>query len=174
MGLTLLRHTRPEIDEGICYGRSDLGLPAGAEAEMAAALDGLRDAPDAIVTSPAERCRQLAELAGQRFGLRVRQIPDLWEMDFGRWEGIAWAEIPRAELDAWAADFQHAQPHGGESVAEMAARVEGALAALRGGGPTLVVCHAGVQKVAAAMMGRAEAWTLSIPYGQWIAMPDDG
>lgn len=83
------------------------------------------------------------------------------EMDFGRWEGVPWDRIPRAELDAWAADFDHARPHGGESVAIFAARVEAALSALRDGTPTLIVTHGGVMKVAA---GRLRERGL-VPYG---------
>ncbi|MCS6766696.1 MAG: histidine phosphatase family protein [Candidatus Protistobacter heckmanni] len=29
-----------------------------------------------------------------------------------------WDEIPRAEIDAWNADLEHAAPHGGESLAQ--------------------------------------------------------
>lgn len=171
MGLTLLRHTRPDVAESICYGRTDLSLPAGAEADIAAALNGLADVPTAIVSSPAVRCRRLAEAAAVRFSLEFKTLPALWEMDFGQWEGLAWADVPRGELDAWAADFHNACPHGGESVADMVARVMPVLQELRSHPNTLVVCHAGVQKVAAAMMDQPEPWSLTVPYGQWIAMP---
>ena len=33
----------------------------------------------------------------------------LAEMHFGQWEGVAWNDIPRHELDAWAANFAHCQ-----------------------------------------------------------------
>ena len=52
----------------------------------------------------------------------------LREFDFGTWEGVRWDAIPRAELDAWAADFFHARPHGGESVHMLRERVETAIA----------------------------------------------
>jgi alpha-ribazole phosphatase len=36
---------------------------------------------------------------------------------------MRWDAIDRAAIDAWAADFAHARAHGGESVAQFAARV---------------------------------------------------
>ena len=41
----------------------------------------------------------------------------LAELDFGHWEMQSWDGIPRAEVDAWAADVAHYRPGGGESVA---------------------------------------------------------
>ncbi len=64
------------------------------------------------------------------------------EMDFGSWEGVPWDEVSRAGLDAWAADLLGFRGHGGESVGDLAARVESGLRDL--GGEDLVVCHLGV------------------------------
>lgn len=44
-------------------------------------------------------------------------------MGFGAWEMRAWNAIPRAEVDAWAADLLHYRPDGGENVLDMACRV---------------------------------------------------
>lgn len=168
--LVLLRHTAPAIEPGICYGRLDLDLAEpGAEAEIAAALDALPFQPVRIVTSPALRCRRLAEAAAARFACPLAEEPRLWEMDFGSWEGRQWADIPRAELDAWAADFMQASPHGGETVAAMKARVRGALQALTAAPvPTLAVTHAGVLKTVAALNGKEDPWRFSPPFGSWI------
>ena len=45
-------------------------------------------------------------------------------MDFGAWEGVAWHDISRAHVDAWAADLPHYAPGGGESLASMLQRVQ--------------------------------------------------
>ncbi|QHQ33968.1 histidine phosphatase family protein [Algicella marina] len=171
MVLILMRHTRPENGEGRCYGRTDLPLPPDAAAQMDAALATLTHPPQALATSPARRCRLLADRAARRFGLIPQVLPDLREMNFGTWENRRWSEVPRAELDQWAADFLHARPHGGESVAQMQARVLPALAALQGAGTTLVVTHAGVAKIAAAAMGHTDPWTHSLPYGETLTIP---
>ena len=93
-------------------------------------------------------------------------------MDFGAWEGRPWNAIPRAELDAWAADLLHARPHGGESVAMLARphppRARRAAAAA---GDTLAVTHAGPIRAALfATGGDAAAWQRAIGFGETIAL----
>ena len=63
----------------------------------------------------------------------------LVEMNFGAWEGGQWSAIPRAEIDAWAQDFEHYAAGGGESVRMLVERV----AAWNPSGIALVVTHAG-------------------------------
>ncbi|MFD1341414.1 histidine phosphatase family protein, partial [Litorisediminicola beolgyonensis] len=163
MGVTLLRHTTPEVAAGTCYGRTDLALPQGFEAEADAALARLAR-PSEVISSPLTRCRRLAERAAARFGVRLRLVPGWIEMDFGRWEGRAWDAIPRAELDAWAADFHGFAGHGGESVAELAARISGALAAAPDA--ALVVTHAGCIKAALVAAGDPAGWDARPGFGE--------
>lgn len=172
MSLILVRHTRPVGGEGLCYGRSDLAPGpdlATAAAALAAALPGFA----AVATSPAARCRRLAERLAAARGLAApTPDPRLAEIDFGAWEGLAWDAVPRGELDAWAADLTHARPHGGESVAMLEARVRDALADWRAAaGPVLVVTHAGVVRAARAIAGAPDAWTSTIAYGAWVRWP---
>ncbi|MEM9050041.1 MAG: alpha-ribazole phosphatase [Pseudomonadota bacterium] len=166
MALILLRHTRPAIAAGICYGRSDLDLAPGFKADadrLALSLPPV----SRIVTSPLRRCARLAEHIGAARGLPVDPEPRLSEMDFGAWEGVAWDAIPRAELDAWAADFLHARPHGGETVAMLLARVAAALSALAdAGGDTLIVAHAGVIKAALVAHGDKDGWEARPAFGE--------
>lgn len=165
--MILLRHTRPAVAEGICYGRTDLALAAGFEAE-AARLAGSLPPVAAVVTSPLGRCLRLAEAIAAARRLPLTVEPRITEIDFGRWEGRAWAEIPRAEIDAWAADLMHARPHGGETVAELAARVQAALDDWRSGPrPLLAVTHAGVIKAVRSLTGGAPDWHGSLPFGGW-------
>jgi len=152
----------------MCYGRTDLDLDDGFEAALATIL---RDLPpvSAITTSPLGRCRKLAERLAAARDLSLVEDPRLMEMDFGSWEGLAWSDVPRAELDAWAADFRHARPHGGESVAMLEARVAAALAdAAARRPPTLWVAHSGVARAAAALTGRPEGWETQLAFGRWL------
>ena len=122
MSLILLRHTRPDVAEGVCYGRTDL-LPAEDFVTVASAvIAGLPDV-SRVVTSPLVRCARLAERIAAARDLDPETDPRIVEMDFGSWERTPWDAIPRDELNAWAADFHGARPHGGESVAMLAARV---------------------------------------------------
>ena len=165
MGVILLRHTRPAGADGLCYGRTDLPL-APCFGENAARL--ARDVPPVarVVTSPLQRCARLARHIATARGLPLCIDADLSEMDFGQWEGQPWDAIPRAGLDAWAADLLGARPHGGESVAMLRDRALRALARHAAPG-TLIVTHHGVIKTARSLtMGQA-GWDSSLGFGDW-------
>jgi alpha-ribazole phosphatase len=148
--LILIRHPRPLVADGICYGGSDLDVAADEVARVHAALRAAGLPGDVPVhSSPLLRCMRLARL------LTAAPIldPDLAEMRFGRWERRSWNDIPRAEVDAWAADLLRYRPGGGETVLEVAQRVARALARIRASGAerTIVVCHAGTIRLLAAL-----------------------
>lgn len=119
MLLYLVRHPQPEIASGICYGRTDLALRAGACEQAVAALRGSWPQGTPVFSSPLQRCRDLA--------LRLHPVPvfdaRLMELDFGAWEMQSWDDIPRHEIDAWAADSVHYRPGGGENVLAFAQRI---------------------------------------------------
>lgn len=170
MALTLLRHTRVDVPPGTCYGISDLALAASFAEEVGALLPGLPGV-DRIVTSPLSRCRQLAECIAKHTKRPLSEDSRIREMDFGRWEGRSWIDIPRAEIDAWAADFLHARPHGGESVAMLRSRT---LEAIRDyntyGDDILIVTHAGVIKAALAADETAAAHSAQIGFGCCVTL----
>jgi len=170
MGLILLRHTKPKVDPGICYGQTDLDIQATFEAEAEMAMACLPHYIR-IVSSPLIRCRKLAAFIGCRTKLPVKEDVRLMEMDFGHWEGRAWADIPRAELDAWANDFFHARPHGGESVATLQSRVMEAIKDWGGNdAPTLLVTHAGCVRAALAAGKRPEDFNTEIDFGGHVTI----
>ena len=169
MPLILLRHPRPDIAPGVCYGASDLPLShdPGADADRLA-----RDLPrpDRIVSSPLARCTALAQALADRLDLSVAIDPAIAEMDFGDWEGQRWDDIPRHQIDAWAGDFFGARPHGGESVADVMARVGPALAA-QDTGTTLWVSHLGVYRVALACLGAPDPWNVTLDFSDFRTLP---
>ena len=172
MAVTLLRHTRPDIEPGICYGMSDLPLAATFKTEAEALFDTLPQA-SLVVASPLSRCRQLADYIAARKNIPLRLEPRLREMDFGRWEGQPWNDIPRAEIDAWAEDFLHARPHGGESVAMLRARTLEALGEYRRRKDnTLIVTHAGVIKAALASDETADSHATTLGFGCFVTLTD--
>ena len=165
MHLILVRHTRPAIAAGVCYGVTDLDLAPTFDEEAAGVLAALPPA-DRLVSSPLRRCRLLAERIGAVRGLAPVIDERLRELDFGTWEGMPWSGIPRPELDAWAADFLHARPHGGESVHMLSERVGAAIGDYRRSGAShLVVTHAGVIKAALAHDGHPHGWQAGIDFG---------
>ncbi|MCE8440362.1 alpha-ribazole phosphatase family protein [Rhodovulum sulfidophilum] len=170
MGLILLRHTRPDVAEGTCYGRTDYP-PASSFAEEAAEVLAALPIVDRILTSPLMRCTRLAEHIGAARGLPVAADPRLIEIDFGAWEGIPWAEVPREGLDHWAGHFYESRPHGGESVGMFFARVVPFLEEMSGPGRVLAVSHAGLMRAALHHAGREGAWQMKFPYGSFIELP---
>ncbi|MEM1051095.1 MAG: histidine phosphatase family protein [Pseudomonadota bacterium] len=169
MALIFLRHSEPLIEPGICYGRSDIGARELSEAELSELIGTLPQFLIRIDTSPLSRCSVLAERFAERLRLPLQADPRLQEIDFGRWEGCAWDDIPRDEIDTWAADVTGAKPHGGESVNEMTARVRSYLDETpHGQSDILAVTHMGVVRCAHAALGYEGALEMKLGYAQTI------
>lgn len=147
----LIRHPKPAIDAGICYGRSDLGLAEDA-AERAEALRDLLPLDAPLYTSPLRRCLELALALHAGPAIDAR----LMEMHFGDWEMRRWDDIPRHQLDAWAADPVGYAPPGGESPAAMRARVASLLAELPE--VAVLVAHGGVLRACMAELTGMGDW----------------
>jgi alpha-ribazole phosphatase len=151
MNLWLARHAQPLIGAGICYGVLD--VPADAALTTVAAQSLAAALPENMVChiSPLRRCQQLgAALALLRPDLSIKSNTctdaRLMEMDFGAFEGQAWATVPKAAVDAWTADFGNHRFGGKESANEVLQRVKAALddsLALRAKN-VLWITHAGV------------------------------
>ena len=176
MKLWLVRHAQPLVDTGICYGQLDMAADADATAECAARLAVQLPAGLGIISSPLQRCEQLAQaLHALRPDLAYKTDARLQEMDFGRWEGRAWQDIDRSELAAWTGDFAHYKVGcDGESVTAFMARVGAAFDALPGQEAALWITHAGVIRAVELLarsvrhIERADQWPLDAPkYGQW-------
>ena len=176
MKLWLVRHAQPLVGAGICYGRLDVRADARATAECAQKLAAQLPAGLRVISSPLQRCEQLAQaLHALRPDLAYKTDARLQEMDFGRWEGCAWQAIGQLELEAWTADFaNYAVGHEGESVMTFMARVGSAFDALQGQDDALWITHAGVVRAVELLakgvphIERADQWPLDAPkYGQW-------
>lgn len=157
MNLYLLRHTRLAIAHGICYGHADVTVSKDFTADLQKVRKKLIGIEfDAVYSSPLSRCHKLAEaLAPGRVALDAR----LLELNFGHWELKRWDEIPRAEFDTWARDFQTLSPPGGESFAELQERAQHFVSELK-------VRHAQQNVLAVAHGGLIRALlaqTLSLP-----------
>jgi alpha-ribazole phosphatase len=168
--MIFLRHPRPAVAAGICYGRLDIDLHADGDAQIGEAvrqLSGVR----AVIASPAKRCRALAEAIAEH--CRVAPVFDerLWEMHMGDWEGMAWRDIPREVSEPWTSDPFNLPCPNGESFRDVQLRV---LAALAGhSDDTAVVCHAGpIRAVQMAWLGLgfAEAFSNTPSYAEPITI----
>ena len=153
MILHLIRHPPPVVAPGVCYGQLD--IPAENAGAAAARLQAGLPTGLPVWSSPLRRCRELAELLHPQPTIDAR----LAEMNFGDWEGRQWDEIPRTELDAWAADVVGYVPPGGESPRAVQQRALDFVAGLTVP-EAIVVTHAGVIRVLLARLR-------DIPPAEW-------
>ena len=180
MTLWLVRHAQPLIASGICYGQLDVKADLAATQKSAETLKSVLSGGVCVLTSPLQRCELLAHVfIGLQPGLSVKKDARLQEMHFGQWEGRAWADIAKAELDAWTDDFANYRTGGtGESVTQFMARVAAAFDELDPSKDTLWVTHAGVIRAVTLLasgirhINRADEWPTHAPaYGQWCKLP---
>lgn len=170
------RHPRPRDVAGRCIGRTDVAVDPRKARRLARRIhrEAQRETaqgqvtPRVVCCSPLRRCRDVARHL-RRLGWRVVVDAALLEADFGHWDGKAWADIPRHEVDAWVADFADHAPGGGESLRQVLARAAAWTPPVPG---ATVVAHAGW------MLAR-QWWRLhgreTIPSaGQWPAPPRYG
>lgn len=157
----------------MCYGRLDVAVDPHADpGPVLVGLVGFNAAR--IWSSPALRCASLAEQIAAQHEVRVHTDPCLLEMHFGAWEGQSWDNIPRAELDAWAADPWGFTPPGGESAAQVLARVQDfADHLIAAGQDSIIVSHGGPLKLLRALLTHQPPEALAPPpgFGEIIITP---
>jgi alpha-ribazole phosphatase len=148
--LLLARHGQTDWNVQHRYqGQSDTFLNDTGQAQAAALARRLAgEQIDAIYASDLKRAWATAGAVGGALNLATRPEPGLREIYFGNWEGLTHQEIasryPGAHA-AWIADPENA-PHGGESLSQVAARLDGVLARIwrdHQGQTVLVVGHGG-------------------------------
>ena len=155
MKAVLVRHLPPEIEPGICYGHLDIPMRPGGASELARLVAG-QDFTGAVRvwTSPAIRCRPLARLIAESLSAPLSADPRLLELDFGEWEGKPWDDVPRAQLDLWAADPMAFRAPGGESGLELIARVQSFHRDIaRANQDCVVIAHGGPLKLLIKLLG---------------------
>ncbi len=158
----LIRHAIVEENaRAILYGTLDVALcPTSLveQAPMYRALAARLPRPASWIVTPLSRTRRTAEAifaAGYPPVPRAVE-PDMIEQSLGEWHGLAHAELP-AHLEYPAHAFWplagNERPPGGESVAEMIARVGPAMERLareHAGEEVVVVSHGGAIRAAVA------------------------
>ena len=153
--LILLRHGQTEWSlAGKHTGRTDIALtPKGVAGAAALAPVLARRQIAAVFTSPASRATRTAQLAGLH---ATKQDPDLWEWDYGGYEGMTTEEIRRRRPGwyLWRDGVIGGDAaHPGETVQEVGARVDRVLdraAVSLPDGDVVLVAHGHVLRVLTA------------------------
>ncbi len=118
-----------------------------------------------LVASPTVRTQETAATVGRRVGQHVRTDPRFAECVFGEWEGLTALEIDErspGELALWHTSGTYSPP-GGESYAELGARVWAGLQDLHDGGAGRTVAVVGH----AAMIRTAVGQAVGAPPSHW-------
>ena len=147
MDIYLIRHTKPLIEPGICYGISELELAPTFNEELKVLKAKTRGVNNLkIISSPLKRCTILAnEFAPQAF------LPDnrLLEMNFGEWENLPWLDIMDKYQDyykKWEVEYVNLPPPGGETFSQLYKRCSGLMDELinTADGNYALITHGGV------------------------------
>jgi alpha-ribazole phosphatase len=159
MKLFLVRHPKPDVIQGLCYGDMDVPLADGWEegakslkkALTASSKMSFKDASHVCYHSPLSRAAKLADFISDGDSIAVDALK---ELDFGDWEGHCWKDIPRQEIDLWAADIVNAAPYNGESLQIVANRVWSWWLSVKDNpvDTFVLVAHSGVIKVLVSLL----------------------
>jgi alpha-ribazole phosphatase len=117
----LIRHTKPLIEKGICYGQTDLDLYNTFEQEAEAIKKVLPKNISKVYSSPLQRCSRLANyLFDDRL---IEHHHTIKEINCGDWEMIAYNDIPEELINPWMEDFVNVGIPNGESYLDLYHRV---------------------------------------------------
>ena len=170
--LILIRHGESVANaQGLLLGRTDAELTQKGMAQAASVGQLLRDPVLELRTSPLSRARDTAALLAIDVPV---EVDDRWvEVDYGEYECQPLSDIPADIWREWQRDPGF-RPAGGESLAEVDARVPAAcdelfttegLGARDPGGDIVVVSHVTPIKAAVAWalgMGAELSWRLHL------------
>jgi broad specificity phosphatase PhoE len=153
--LVILRHGETQWSRARRHtGRTDVPLTARGEQQARAMAAPLaRRQVVRVLTSPALRARRTTELVGLD---SAEPDPDLWEWDYGGYEGRTSAEIRRERpgFYLWRdGTVPGDAAHPGESVADVGRRVDAVLSRVRpllGQGDVVLVAHGHVLRILTA------------------------
>jgi probable phosphoglycerate mutase len=154
--VVLVRHGETAWSKvGRHTGRTDIPLSPEGRADAAALAPRLAGLDFRLaLTSPLRRARDTADLIGHP---DAQRDADLVEWDYGDYDGLTTVDIHRTRPD-WSL-WRDGTP-GGESVADVGARVDRVIARLRAlDGAALLVAHGHLLRVLAA---------------RWLGLPPDG
>jgi alpha-ribazole phosphatase len=143
MEIYLIRHTRPAVAKGVCYGQADIDVTETFLQEASIIQAHLPQQVAVVHSSPLQRC---SKLATHLFPTHTLQLHNsLMEINCGHWELQAWNDIPAAETAPWMADFVNVRIPGGENYIDLYDRVQRKFFELAAQVlPAVIVAHGGV------------------------------
>jgi len=154
INLIMVRHGVTKWNEDRRYiGSTDLGLTEKGLAQAKAASEYLAgESISRLYTSEFKRARQTANIIAVPHNAEIFVLPELNEMDFGKWEGLTFEQIEEAWPDfisRWLANDEGYPPEG-ESINAFLDRAKTAIQRVlnqESEGTIIIVAHAGTIKL---------------------------
>jgi broad specificity phosphatase PhoE len=164
--LLLIRHAEVESRyQGVFGGRIDMGLSPRGHEQAAALARYLQERPlSAIYASPMKRVQQTLAPMLVNGAPRPVILPDLREVDFGDWTGLAWDDVQAKfgiSAFAWLEQLECDGIANAESAETLRDRVEPCLQRIladHSGRQVAIFCHGGIIRV---LLGILLRWPLS-------------
>ena len=137
------------------YGHSDIALSDEGRTNLQRCLTQLHAALPcaALICSPLIRCAAVGQGFAREHDIELRLKPELREMNFGQWDGIAFDAMPTEQWQQlenfWQQPAQVTPPQG-ESLQQFHGRVVRAwetICAQNPGEHQLIICHGGVIRI---------------------------
>lgn len=172
MEIILIRHTKPNIAKGICYGQSDIDLNNSFKEEIQLIKEQLNLGDiNFFYSSPLKRCKILAE----KLSANILFDERLKELNFGDWELKSWNEINAEKLAFWMNDFVNVTVPNGESYLDLHKRSINFLRDIKklNADKIAIVTHAGVIKCINAIINNIDlkdSFNLNIKYGETLTL----
>lgn len=173
----LIRHTKPDVKQGMCYGWTDLDVNSTFEKELAIIKEKTEDFSSyKFFSSPLLRCKRLAKALAK--GNDILFDDRLKELNFGDWEGTLWDDIHFEKVQTWSEDFIKNKVPGGESFQDLLDRVSEFWEDINLNDNIVIVAHDGVLRAITYLllkMEKSNIFRIELEYGAvikitpWIA-----
>lgn len=173
MKIYLVRHTKPAVPDGICYGQTDLDVGDTFEMESKTVQEQLSKTHiSQVFSSPLLRCTRLARSFISKFG-SVIYDDRLKEFNFGHWEMKPWTDIAKdPRSTTWYSDYINVPVPGGDSFMDLIERVRDFTREIfedYSGQDLLIICHGGVIRAFNIIIKGTDpisAFDLKVDYGE--------
>ena len=179
--LWLWAHGPAQAPDGTLVGWQDPPLRDPADERLKVLELAKRiGASTTVHASDRRRARQAARPMARALGARLEVTAALRDIDYGRWTGLTWPEVRRQYPDGYGrymANWHEAAMPGGESQADLQARVARWWSRVKVTGDVVVVAHTGsLRALAAEVLGWSpdDAVGVALARGHYAILDLDG
>lgn len=161
------------VNQGVYNGQTDVDITEVGIRQMERLKDLLKDKNlSAVYSSDLLRTRKGAQIIAGPHGLKPEYFPEFREIDFGRWQGLSYAEVMERypwDIPRWMNDLENFRIPAGESMLDVRNRAIPKLQQLierHRGKEFALICHGALNRIILA-----EA--LHLPFAHLLRIEQD-